>query len=346
MSGDRTITYAEAIRDAQYELMSRDERVVLFGLDMDDPKACFETARGLPEAFGPERVFGTPLSEDAMTGAAIGMALAGLHPIYNHYRMDFSLLSMNQMINVAAKTHAMSGGAQSVPMTMRVLIGKSWGQGAQHSQSLYPLFMNIPGIRMAAPTTPYDAKACLTWLVEDENPGIMVEHRLCYFQRGPVPEGRVVSEFGKARIVREGSDVTIVGISYQNIEAWRAASYLESVGISAEVIDPIWLNPLDIDTIAASVAKTGILITVDNAWRQCGAGAEITARLHEQGIPFVSRRMAFAETPCPTTPTLEAVFYPDAIAIAHTAARLVEPSVAYEFVPRDDLKHVEFRGPF
>lgn len=346
MSTDRTINYADAIREAQHDLMSRDSRVVLFGLDMDDPKACFETARGLPEAFGPERVFGTPLSEDAMTGAAVGMALAGLHPIYNHYRMDFSTLSMNQMINVAAKTHAMSGGAQSVPMTMRVLIGKSWGQGAQHSQSLYPLFMNIPGIRMAAPSTPYDAKACLTWLVEDENPGIMVEHRLCYFQRGPVPEGRLSSEFGKARVMREGKDVTIVGISYQNIEALRAASYLESVGISAEVIDPIWLNPLDIDTIAASVAKTGILVTVDNAWMQCGAGAEIIARLHEQGIPFVARRMGFAETPCPTTPSLEAAFYPDAIKIAETVARLVEPAVEFEFAPRDDLKNIEFKGPF
>lgn len=344
MSTDRTINYAAAICEAQRELMSRDNRVVLFGLDMDDPKACFETARGLPEEFGSNRVFGTPLSEDAMTGIGVGMALAGLHPIHNHYRMDFTTLAMNQLINVAAKTHAMSGGAQNVPFTVRMLIGKSWGQGAQHSQSLYPLFMNIPGIRIAAPTTPYDAKACLTWLVEDENPGIMVEHRLCYFQKGPVPEGRLVSNFGKARVMRTGKDITIVGISYQNIEALRAASYLESNGFSAEVIDPIWLNPLDIDTIASSVAKTGLLLTVDNSWLQCGAGAEIISRLHEQGIPFVAKRLGFAETPCPTTPSLEAGFYPDAFKIAKVAAEMIDP--AYEFQPCDELPVVEFKGPF
>lgn len=346
MSIDRTISYVDAIREAQHDLLERDSRVVLFGLDMDDPKACFETARGLPEKFGPQRVFGTPLSEDAMTGAAIGMALNGLRPIYNHYRMDFAMLSMNQMVNVAAKTHAMSGGAQCVPMTMRVLIGKSWGQGAQHSQSLYPMFMNVPGIRIAAPSTPYDAKACLTWLVEDNNPGLMVEHRLCYFQRGPVPEGYLTSDFGRARVMLPGKDITIVGISYQNVEALRAASYLQSVGIDAEVIDPIWLNPLDIDTIAASVEKTGILLTVDNAWTQCGAGAEIIAQLHERGLDFVSKRLGFAETPCPTTPSLEDAFYPNAIKIAETAASMVEFGVSFEFKLRDDLKHVEFKGPF
>jgi pyruvate/2-oxoglutarate/acetoin dehydrogenase E1 component len=274
------------------------------------------------------------------------MALAGLKPIYNHYRMDFSALSMNQLINVAAKTHAMSGGNQCVPMTVRMLIGKSWGQGAQHSQSLYPLFMNIPGIRMAAPTTPYDAKACLTWLVEDPNPGILVEHRLLYFQRGPVPEGRLVSEFGRARTVRPGRDITIVGISYQNIEAIRAAAYLADEGIDAEVIDPIWLNPLDIDTIAESVERTGRLLTVDNSWVQCGAGAEIIARLHERGIRFLSRRLGFAETPCPTTPSLEKSFYPDAIAVANAAVDLLGVDQKPVFSPRDDLKVVEFKGPF
>lgn len=346
MSTDRNISYVDAIREATHDLMERDDRVVMFGLDVDDPKATFETTRGLPEAFGSERVFGTPLSEDAMTGIGVGMALAGLHPIHNHYRMDFTTLAMNQLINVAAKTHAMSGGAQNVPFTVRMLIGKSWGQGAQHSQSLYPLFMNIPGLRMAAPTTPYDVKACLTWLTEDENPGILVEHRLLYFQKGWVPEGRLTAEFGKARIVRTGTDITIVGISYQNIEAIRAASYLEEVGISAEVIDPIWLNPLDIDTIAASVAKTGILLTVDNSWLQCGAGAEIIARLHEQGISFVSKRLGFAETPCPTTPSLEAGFYPDAIKIAEVAGNLVDSTKTFDFSPRADLKVVEFKGPF
>src|SRR5271154_3611339 len=201
----RTLSYVEAVREATALEMERDPSVVLFGLDVDDPKAIQGTTRGLVERFGAERVFGTPLSEDAMTGAAIGMALAGLRPIHVHIRMDFLLLAMNQLINVAAKSRYMYGGRVNVPLVVRSMIGKSWGQGAQHSQGLHSFFMHVPGLKVVAPTTPYDAKGCLTAAVRDDNPVLYVEHRLLHFQKGPVPESSYAVAPGKARVAVEGS---------------------------------------------------------------------------------------------------------------------------------------------
>src|SRR5438552_234054 len=210
--------------------MTRDPAVVLFGLDVDDPRAIQGTTRGLVEKYGPERVFGTPLSEDAMTGAAVGMALAGLRPIHVRSRMDFLLLAMNQLVNVAAKSRYMYGGRVHVPLVVRAMIGKSWGQGAQHSQGLHGMFMHVPGIKVVAPSTPYDAKGCLAAAIRDDNPVLYVEHRLLHFQKGPVPEAAYTVAPGKARITRPGEDVTLVGISYMQVECLRAARYLEAVG--------------------------------------------------------------------------------------------------------------------
>src|SRR6185312_7234483 len=270
-AAERTLSFVDAVREAAEQEMLRDESVVVFGLDVDDPKAIQGTTRGLLERFGPERVFGTPLSEDVMTGAAIGMALAGLRPIHVHIRMDFLLLAMNQLVNVAAKSRAMYGGRVNVPLVVRAMIGKSWGQGAQHSQGLHGLFMHVPGIKVVAPATPYDAKGCLIAAIRDDDPVLYVEHRLLHFQKGPVPETDYVMSPGKARIARPGDDVTLVGISYMQVECLRAAHYLNDIGINAEVIDPIWLSPLDIETIAESVERTGRLVVVDTAWTNCGA---------------------------------------------------------------------------
>jgi pyruvate/2-oxoglutarate/acetoin dehydrogenase E1 component len=348
-TNNRILSYVDAIREATEIEMSRDPNVVMFGLDVDDPKGTFGTTKGLTEKFGANRCFGTPLAEDAMTGVAVGMALAGLRPIHNHYRMDFSALAINQLVNVAAKTHAMSGGAQHVPMVVRMLIGKSWGNGAQHTQSLYPLFMNIPGIKICAPSTPYDAKGCLEYAVRDNNPVIMVEHRMLYYSTGHVPENELLVAPGKARITATGDDITLVGISYQQMECLRAQNYLADIGIKAEVIDPIWLNPLDIDTIEASVRRTKRLIVVDNAWTMCGAGSEIIASLHERlsDISWTSKRLGFAPTPCPTTPTLEDYFYPTAQGIASAANDMVHGSPQNWIPePKPELKSVVFKGPF
>jgi pyruvate/2-oxoglutarate/acetoin dehydrogenase E1 component len=235
-------------------------------------------------------------------------------------------------------------------MVVRAMIGKSWGQGAQHSQGLHAMFMHVPGIKVVAPATPYDAKGCLAAAVRDNDPVLYVEHRLLHFQKGPVPERAYTVEPGKARITRKGADVTIVGVSYMQVECLRAAAYLESVGVSAEVIDPIWLSPLDTETICESVERTGRLLVVDTAWTTCGAGAEIVAQVAErlQGVRDLRlKRMGFAPTTCPTTPPLEDLFYPNARTIAAAARDLAEDAPC-NWLPeeRADLQSIEFRGPF
>jgi pyruvate/2-oxoglutarate/acetoin dehydrogenase E1 component len=350
MEGDRTLSYVDAVREATDQEMGRDPSVVLFGLDVDDPKAIQGTTRGLLQKYGAARVFGTPLSEDAMTGVAIGMALAGQRPIHVHIRMDFLMLAMNQLVNVAAKSRYMFGGKVSVPMVVRCMIGKSWGQGAQHSQGLYSFFMHVPGIKVCAPTTPLDAKGCLTAAIRDDNPVIYVEHRILHFQQGPVPEHSYVIAPGKSRVTAIGDDVTLVGISQMQVECLRAQVYLRDVGIRAEVIDPIWLSPLDTDTIAASVAKTGKLLVIDNGWMCCGAGAEIVAQVTErlQGQhDFRAKRMGFAPVTCPTSPGLEDLYYPNGRTIAAAARNLVEGTeTGWMPEERPALKSIVFKGPF
>jgi pyruvate/2-oxoglutarate/acetoin dehydrogenase E1 component len=343
-------SYVDGLREAAEQEMARDASVVCFGLDVDDPKAIQGTTRGLVERFGPERVFGTPLAEDAMTGVAIGMALAGLRPIHVHIRMDFLLLAMNQLVNIAAKSHYMYGGTVHVPIVVRSMIGKSWGQGAQHSQGLYAFLMHVPGLKVAAPTNPHDAKGCLVAAIRDDNPVMLVEHRLLYPHRGPLPEDLYEVRPGRSRVVAKGADVTLVGVSHTLVECLRARLHLAEVGLEAEVIDPIWLAPLDTDTIAASVAKTGRLVVVDNGWTTCGASAEIAARVVEklQGTREIRiHRMGFAPGTCPPTPSLEDLYYPNARTIAAAARDLVEGK-ATGWLPaeRDDAREIEFRGPF
>jgi pyruvate/2-oxoglutarate/acetoin dehydrogenase E1 component len=264
--------------------------------------------------------------------------------------MDFLMLAMNQLVNVAAKTRYMFGGAARVPLTVRAIIGKSWGQGAQHSQGLYSFFMHVPGLKVVAPTTPFDAKGCLSAAVRDDNPVIYVEHRLLHFQEGPVPEESYTVAPGKARVTARGSDVTLVGISHMQLECLRAAAYLRDVGIGAEVIDPIWLSPLDLDSITGSAARTGRLLVVDNGWLCCGAGAEIVAAVCErlQGSREVRvKRLGFAPTTCPTAPALEALFYPNGPTIAAAARDLVEETTTgWLAEKRPELDSLTFKGPF
>jgi pyruvate/2-oxoglutarate/acetoin dehydrogenase E1 component len=246
---ERILSYSKAIRESLEQEMNRDPMVIVLGQGVNDPKAILGTTKGLAEQFGPERVFDTPLAEDGMTGVAIGAALAGLRPVHVHIRMDFVLLAMNQIINMAAKMCYMYGGELCVPIVIRSMIGKSWGQGPQHSQSIYPLFMNIPGVKIVCPSTPYDAKGCMIQGIRDNNPVIFIEHRHLYYQKGHVPEESYAVSFGKARILSEGNDITLVGISQMAIECLRAKQYLLEAGVDAEVIDPVSLYPLDQDIL-------------------------------------------------------------------------------------------------
>jgi len=324
----RLLTYADALREAVAQEMRLDPRVFLFGLDVDDHKAIQGSTRGLLEEFGAERVFGTPLSEDAMTGLAIGAAIAGMRPIHVHIRMDFLLLCMNQLINVAAKASYMYGGQVRVPLVVRSMIGKSWGQGAQHSQGLHAMFMHVPGLKVVAPSNAHDAKGCMIAAIRDDNPVIFVEHRLLYHTTAFVPAHSYEVAFGKARLCMRGDDLTIVGISSMLPECLRAGQMLADIGIFPEVIDPISLAPLDIATMVKSAQRTGRLLVVDSAWTSCGASAEIVARVVEAegtSAAIAVRRMGYAPTTCPTTPALECEFYPDPAKIATVAHAMVRP---------------------
>lgn len=346
---ERLITYAEAIREATQQEMTRDPSVIVLGQGVDDPKAIYGTTKGLREIFGGERVFDTPLSEDGMAGVAIGAALAGLRPIHVHIRMEFLLLAMNQLINMAAKYRYMSGGAASVPLVVRVVIGRSWGQGPQHSQALQSFFMHVPGLKVVAPSTPYDVKGCLVASVRDDNPVIFIEHRFLHHCKGHVPEELYTVPLGKSRLLAEGGDVTLVGISYMALECLRAQRYLSAAGIRAEVIDPVSLSPLDMEPIVNSVWKTGHLVVVDNAWLTCGASAEIMAQLMERAHgrrDFTVDRIGFEPVPCPTTRNLENAFYPDARSIALFVQRKLRPSEAWTPQIEPILEAVEFKGPF
>ncbi len=346
----RTLSYVDALNEAVEQEMDLDPGVFVIGLNVDDHKGIQGTTQGLFDKFGPERVMDTPLSEDAVTGICIGSAMAGMRPIHVHIRMDFLLLCMNQLINMAAKAHYMYGGQTRVPMVVRSIIGKSWGQGAQHSQGLHSMFMHVPGLKVVAPTNAYDAKGCLIAAIRDNNPVIFVEHRLLYSTDASVPEAPYTVEFGKARIVGDGADITLVGISYMLVECLAARDLLADVGISAEVIDPVSLMPLDVDTIAVSAGRTGKMLVVDNAWTAAGAGAEIVAAVCERasGPAPVVGRMGYAATTCPTTPSLEKDFYPNATTIAARAFAMVRPDDK-PWVPDAEptLPHeAAFKGPF
>ncbi|WP_372400694.1 transketolase C-terminal domain-containing protein (plasmid) [Azospirillum sp. HJ39] len=351
-TGQRVLRYVDALAEAFHQEMERDPDVFLFGLDVDDHKAIQGSTRGLLQRFGAERIFTTPLSEDAMTGVAIGAAMAGMRPIHTHIRMDFLLLCMNQLINIAAKAHAMYGGAVKVPLVVRSMIGKSWGQGAQHSQALHSMFMHVPGLKVVSPSNAYDAKGCMIAAIRDDNPVIVMEHRLLYPTEAFVPEEPYEVAPGKARVVAAGQDVTIVAVSNMVLEALRARELLADLGISVEVIDPIWLSPLDIDTIAASALRTRRLLVADNGWSMCGAGAEIIAQVLERSEPEASiavKRVGFAPTTCPPSPALEERFYPN----VETLVALVQKWLGWDptgWSPdpeRTKLAHqIQFRGPF
>jgi pyruvate/2-oxoglutarate/acetoin dehydrogenase E1 component/TPP-dependent pyruvate/acetoin dehydrogenase alpha subunit len=348
VSEQKLIRYVDAIAEACIQEMARDEKVFVFGLDVDDHKKIQGSTAGI-EKFGPERLFGTPLSEDAMTGVAVGAAMYGLRPIHVHIRMDFMTLAANQLINMAAKTHYMYNGALSIPLVVRTMIGRSWGQGAQHSQALHSMFAHIPGMRVVAPSNAHDAKGCMIAAIRDNNPVIFMEHRLLCNSKSYVPADAFEMEIGKGRIVKEGKDITVVGISHMALEATRAAHHLDSVGVSAEVIDPIWINPLDIELIKKSVAKTGKILVVDNGWVEFGTSAEIVSRICEEfpDKKIQIARMGFAPTTCPTTKSLEDLFYPNSKTISNKVCEMLgDKKIDWSKIDLKNQELEEFKGPF
>jgi len=314
MSEQREITMAQALNEALHEEFARDDAVFMIGEDIGRNGGLFKVSEGLLDRFGRPRVIDSPISEAAITGSGVGAALVGCRPIVELQHFDFVTLAMDQIVNHASKWRYMSGGRVSVPLVIRGPIANGVGLAAQHSQSLEAWFVHTPGLIVAMPSTPYDAKGLLKSAIRDDNPVVMLEKRLLYTRLGPVPDEEYVVPLGVADVKREGTDVTVVGISGGVPLALQAARQVARDGIELEVIDPRTLKPLDIDTIMASVAKTGRLVVVSEGARAGGFASEVVARVVDAGFDLLKAapvRITAKDTPIPYAAQLEREVLPD-----------------------------------
>lgn len=317
--------YSHAIRAALEEEMERDPTVVLLGEDIADYGGAFKLTAGIVEHFGPERVLNTPIAEGGFVGVAVGAAMTGLRPVVEIMFMDFITLALDQLVNHAAKFHYQFGAQCHMPLVLRTPAGAGRGYGPTHSQSLERYLFSTPGLIVVAPSTPAEAKGLLKSAIRCDDPVIFLESKVLYGRRGEVPEGDYTLPLGEAQVVRPGTDVTVVAYSRMTEESLKAAVALEKHGISAEVIDLRTLAPLDADTVAASVERTGRLVTVEEGWLTGGVGAELVARLTERCFDYLQappRRVAAADVPVPASRLLEEVVIPDYRAIARAAAEV------------------------
>jgi pyruvate dehydrogenase E1 component beta subunit len=311
------LRYREALGAALREELRRDERVFLMGEDIGVFGGAFKVSEGLLEEFGERRVRDTPISENTIVGMGVGSAMAGLRPVVELMTINFSLLAFDQIVNHAAHIHYMFGGQVRIPMVVRMPQGAGHQLGPTHSHCFEALFLHVPGLLVAVPSTPADAKGLLKAAIRDENPVVFIEHESLYGQRGEVPgdeEHEHLLPFGRAAVRREGGDVTIVGISRMARTAEKAAESLaERHGVAAEVIDPRTLRPLDLDTILASVRKTNHCVIVEEGWPHGGVGANLAALIAEQAFDDLDapvERVSGADLPMPYSKALEDIAYP------------------------------------
>lgn len=344
----KRITYADAIGEALVQCMEADPNVYILGIGVDDAKGIFGTTLPAARRYGGTRVIETPACENALTGMALGMALNGQRPVIIHARNDFSTLTMDMMINYAAKWRYMFGGGPKVPIVVRNIIGKGWGQGATHSQDLMAPFAYFPGLHVVAPASPHDVKGVLVRALRGGSPVVIFEHRRLYDMVGDVPDGLYELEEGHCRIVRPGRDITMVAVSVMVPEALKAAMALEVFGVEAEVIDLRSIRPLDKNGLIDSVGRTGRLLCVDPGWAPFGVPAEVAACVATD--PVVTqlkcpvRLIGVADCPAPVSRSLEDAYYPDHDRVFRAALDMMGfgQDVSYEWP-----KIVEdFRGPY
>jgi acetoin:2,6-dichlorophenolindophenol oxidoreductase subunit beta len=329
MSSHRKLQYSLAINEALHQMMASDPSVLLIGQGVNSPWYLGNTAQGLLERFGTKRVMDTPVSENAVTGAAVGAALAGMKPVVVHPRMDFMMYAMDPIANEAANWHYMSGGKKNVPIVFWGIINRGGEQAAQHSQSLHAMFSHIPGLKVVMPATPYDAKGLMVAAIKDPNPVVYIDDRWLYGINEAVPEDLYEVKIGKAAIRRKGEDITLVGISFMAYVANQAANQLAREGISVEVIDLRTAKPLDADCLINSVKKTGRLVIADGGWRSYGLSTEVSAIVAENAFQYLKgpiMRVTLPDFPAPASRSLEAVYYPNAQSII----KVVKTLIAYE----------------
>lgn len=358
-SSKRTLSYAQAIREGLDQAMERDPSVIIIGEGVPDPKSIFNTTAGLREKYGAKRVFDMPLAENGVTGICIGAALSGMRPVMVHQRIDFALLAMDQLVNNAAKWHYMFDGKASVPMVVRVIVGRGWGQGPQHSQSLQAMFAQVPGLKVVMPTTPYDAKGMLISAIEDNNPVIFIEHRWLHHVVDAVPAEFYRVTLDRAKILHEGKDVTIAAFSYMAVESLLAARALKAHSVGVEVIDMRSARELDADAVVKSVRKTGRLLVADTAFKTGGIAGELISQVVEREFKSLKTapvRVSLPDHPVPTSHFMANDYYPEALAIADAALGLVgiaSEKIDYEQLQEAlcrkgplDVPNKNFKGPF
>ena len=319
-SRNRKLSYSLAINEALHQMMDSDPSVFLIGQGVKSPWYVGNTAKGLLEKFGPERVIDTPVSENAITGTAVGAALVGMRPVVVHPRVDFMMYAMDPVINEAANWHYMFGGKSSVPVVIWGIINRGGEQGAQHSQSLHALFAHVPGLKVVMPSTPYDAKGLMVAAIKDDNPVIYMDDRWLYNLEEEVPEEVYSVPIGKGVIRREGKDVTLVATSYMVVESVKASEELGKEGVEVEVIDLRSVTPLDETLLFESIKKTGRLVIADGGWKTCGMAAEISAMVSENVFDDLKApimRVTLPDAPAPASRTLEKNYYPDFKTIVH-----------------------------
>jgi acetoin:2,6-dichlorophenolindophenol oxidoreductase subunit beta len=350
----RKITFAKAINEALFQAMEMDDNVICYGLGVPDPRGVFGTTLGLQERFGENRVFDMPASENAMTGVAIGASLNGVRPVMTHQRVDFFLLAMDQLVNNAAKWHYMFGGKKSVSITIRLIIGRGWGQGPTHSQNLQAWFAHIPGLKVVMPATAADAKGLLLSSIFDDNPVVLLEHRWLHNFEGDVPENDFRIPIGKAERLKTGKDITIVSFSYMTVEALHAIEFLGTNCISAELINLRSVKPIDWEIIFSSVRKTGRLLALDTGPDSGSIAGEIIARVSSNCFDVLKQapnRVALPDIPTPSSLALTKVFYKRAEDIANVVGSMLGKDLDTSALKSQrkfshDVPGDWFKGPF
>lgn len=346
----REISYAQAVSEATIMAMREDPCIYVMGCGVSDAKGIFNTTLEATQNFGKTRVIDTPLSENTILGAAMGASLGGMHALIVHARVDFLMLCMDQLVNNIAKWCYMTGGRNPVGVTIRAIIGRGWGQAAQHSQSLQALFCHIPGLNVIMPSQPSDAKGLLTTALLNKTPTLCIEHRWLHAKTGSVQEGLFEIPFGVGKIMRPGIHLTIVAISQMVWEAMEAAKILAEDGIEVEIIDPRTLAPLDEGLILNSVLKTGRLLVADTAWPRCGMASEIISLVTERifsHLKTAPQKITLPDYPTPCSPTLEKAYYPTSTHIVQKVREMLTGQKCHaELLVPHDKTSKQFQGPF
>ena len=326
LNKQRTLQYSLAINEALHQVFEQDENTLLIGQGVKSPWYVGETATGLLDAFGSERIIDTPVSENAMTGAALGASLAGMRSVVVHPRMDFMLYAFDPIINEMANWSYMNGGRMHAPVVIWGIINRGGEQAAQHSQALHAIFGHIPGLKVVMPSTPHDAKGLMVAAIADDNPVVFIDDRWLHRTEGEVPQEIYQTPIGKGKIRRQGTDVTLVSVSYMMLPAMEAASELAGEGIDVEVIDLRTIKPLDKDLIVNSVKKTGRLAVADGGWRSYGIASEIAAIVMEEAFEAIKApfaRITLPDVPAPASKTLEQAYYINADDIVSAIRKMV-----------------------